>query len=51
MYSDEETSYILVEGAVCPCLVPSMKFHHSLPLHCNVSCCALMTPPKLCIPS
>ena len=24
---------------------------YSLPLHCNVSCCAPMTPPKLCDPA
>ena len=51
MYSDEETLYILVGGAVCPCLAPSTMFHHTaFPLHCNTSCCALVTPTKLCIP-
>ena len=51
MYSIGETLYILVGDAVCPCLVPSMMFHRTASLpHCNVSCCALVTPLKLCIP-
>ena len=51
MYSNEETLYILVEGAICPCLVPSMKFHCTASLlHCTASCCAPLTPPKLCVP-
>ena len=51
MYSDEETLYVLVEGAVCPCLSPSMMFHRTASLlHCNASRCALVTPPKLCVP-
>ena len=36
------------------CLSLSGSFHevppHSLPLHCNASCCAPMTPPKLRVP-
>ena len=51
MYSNGETPYILVRVAVCPCLAPSMMLHctaHSL--QCNASCCASVTPPKLCVP-